>query len=183
MPNEKLALAVSFVAMSLIVSSYFYKKKVYFLLFQAIGTVFLVLSYLFSAEYFAMIGLAVGLSRTLTYFLFEKQDKTAPIYFVFLFCALTLASYFTVNLGILKTAKPIDIFYLASLMLYAIVFRMKDVELMRYLVLVPTVLAVMYNVLCAAPVFTTISYAFEVAAGVYAVIKFNILGQKEKGKE
>ena len=102
---------------------------------------------------------------------------------MFIFCALTLTSYFTVNLGILKTAKPIDIFYVASLMLYAIVFRIKDVELMRYLVLVPTVLAVLYNVLCQAPVFTTVSYAFEVAAGVYAVIKFNILGQKEKGKE
>ena len=183
MPNEKVALAVSFVAMALIVSSYFYRKKVYFLLFQALGTVFLVLSYLFSAEYFAMIGLSVGLCRTVTYFLFERKEKETPVCFVFIFCALTLTSYFTVNLGILKTAKPIDIFYVASLMLYAIVFRIKDVELMRYLVLVPTVLAVLYNVLCQAPVFTTVSYAFEVAAGVYAVIKFNILGQKEKGKE
>ena len=70
MPNDKIALGVSFVAMALIVSSYFYRKKVYFLLFQALGTVFLVLSYLFSAEYFAMIGLSVGLCRTVTYFMF-----------------------------------------------------------------------------------------------------------------
>lgn len=183
MPNETVALIVSFVAMSLIVSSYFFAKKVYFLLFQALGTVFLVLSYLFSGEYFAMIGLAVGLSRTVTYFLFERKEKDAPIGFVFLFGALTLAAYFTVNLGILKTAKPIDIFYVASLIAYAIVFRIKDVELMRYLVLVPTVLAVLYNILCSAPIFTTISYVFEVAAGVYAVIKFNILGKKEKTKK
>ncbi len=183
MPNETVALAVSFVAMALIVSSYFFEKKVYFLLFQALGTVFLVLSYLFSGEYFAMIGLAVGLSRTLTYFFFEKKNKETPIVFVFLFCALTLAAYFTVNLGILKKAKPIDIFYVASLILYAIVFRVKDVELMRYLVLLPTALAVLYNILCSAPVFTTVSYAFEVAAGVYAVIKFNILGKKESKKE
>ncbi|MBQ8323286.1 MAG: YgjV family protein [Clostridia bacterium] len=180
MPNETVALGISFLAMALIVASYFFEKKVYFLLFQALGTVFLVLSYLFSGEYFAMIGLSIGLCRTLTYFFFERRNKTAPIYCVVLFCALTLAAYFTVNLGILKTAKPIDIFYVASLILYAIVFRIKDVELMRYLVLLPTALAVLYNVLCAAPVFTTVSYAFEVAAGVCAVIKFNILGQKEK---
>ena len=183
MPNETVALIVSFVAMSLIVSSYFFEKKVYFLLFQAMGTVFLVLSYLFSGEYFATIGLTVGLSRTLTYFLLEQKGKDTPISLVFLFSGLTLAAYFIVNLGILKTAKPIDIFYVASLVSYAIVFRMKNVELMRYLVLIPTALGTLYNILCSAPIFTTVSYAFEVAAGVYAVIKFNILGKKEKIKK
>ncbi len=184
MPNETMAIGVSFVAMALIVYSYFFEKKLYFLTFQALGTLFLVLSYFFSGNFFAMVGLFVGLFRTVSYFLFERKGKQPPVWLALFVCALTLFAYFIVNFGVMKTAKPVDVIYLSSLILYALVFRMQNVRRMRYLVVLPTALGLLYNLLVFAPFFSTLSYAFEMGAGVYAIIRFNLLnGEKRKKVE
>lgn len=175
-----LALVMSFIAMSLLIGSYFFKDRTYFLLFQSLGIVFLILSYLFDGLYFAMIGLMVGLSRTFSYFLYEKTHTRAPVSLAVLFCMLTLAAYAVVNLWILKNPAPVDIINLAALCGYAILFRIKNVKLMRYLILLPTALSVLYNVLCGAAVFVAISYVFEIAANIYAIVKFNILDKKKE---
>lgn len=178
-----LGLIMSFIAMALLICGYFFKDRLYFLLFQCLGIVFLILSYLFDGLYFAMIGLTVGLARTFTYFLYERKRTRAPVSFAVLFCMLTIAAYAVVNLWILKNPAPVDIINLAALCGYAILFRIKDVKLMRYLILLPTALSVLYNILCGAAVFVAISYAFEITANIYAIIKFNILdGKKEEIK-
>ncbi len=177
---DMLGLIMSFIAMSLLIGSYLFKDRTYFLLFQALGIVFLILSYLFDGLYFAMIGLAIGLARTFTYFLYERKHTRAPVSWAVIFCMLTLAAYAVVNLWILKNPSPVDILNLVALFGYAILFRIKDVKLMRYLILIPTALSVLYNVLCGAAVFVAISYAFEITANIYAIIKFNILDGKKK---
>lgn len=177
---EVAALGVSFIALALIVSSYLFKDRVWFLLFQALGIVFLILSYFFTGEYFAMVGLTIGLGRTFVYFLYERKQKLAPVPVAATFCMLTLAAYGVVNLWILGDPKLVDIVNLVVLCLYAVLFRIKNVKLMRYLLLVPTALAVLYNVLCGATVFVIASYSFEIAANVYAIVKFNILSEKKK---
>lgn len=182
MYNEKIALYASFIAMLLIVSSYFYRKKSLYLLFQAVGMTFLMASYLFDKEYFAMIGLGVGLFRALTFYVYEKRDKLAPVFWSFLCALLTVACYFLVNIGVQKTAKPLDILYLCSLILYAFVFRIRDMKKMRLAVLAPTGLAVLYNALIKSSPFVVISYAFEAAANLVAILKYDIF-TKEKGYE
>ncbi len=183
MYNETVALIVSFIAMLLLMSSYFYPKKSLYLLFQAVGMIFLMASYLFSGEYFAMIGLGVGLFRALVFYAYEKRDTLAPIFWSVLCAALTVVCYLIVNLGVLKTAKPLDILYLCSLVLYAFVFRMRDMKKMRLAVLAPTGLAVLYNALIKASPFVVISYAFEAAANIAAILKYDIFTkEKEYGK-
>lgn len=175
-----MSLVVSFIAMSLIVASYFFKERVWFLLFQALGIVFLILSYFFDGEYFAMVGLTIGLARTLVYFLYERKQKLASVPVAVLFCMLTLAAYGVINLWILGDPKPVDIVNLVALCSYAVLFRIKNVKLMRYLILIPTALSVLYNILCGAAVFVVVSYSFEIAANIYAIVKFNILDTKKK---
>ena len=166
------AFVVSLIAMMLIISSYFYKKKSLYLLFQALGMVFVVLSYLLTGEYFAMIGLGIGLARALTFFAYEKADKEAPLIWVFVFSALTILAYVVVNWCILKTSKPLDILYLLGLIGYIVVFRIRNLNLVRYCTLIPTALSLLYNVLIVAVPFVIMLYAFEFAAALVASVKY-----------
>ena len=140
--------------------------------------VFLILSYLLTGEYFAMIGLAIGLVRALTYFAFEIHDKRASIFFPFLFSGLSIMAYFTVNLWILKTAKPVDIIYLLGLVGYAFVFWIRDLKTVRFLATIPTALSVLYSVLIRAVPFVIVSYSFELGANLIAIAKYDLLQKK-----
>ena len=179
MYNYPLSMTASLIALALIVCSYFISKKILYLILQGIGIVFLILSYLFVEEYFAMISLSIGLGRTVVYFVYEKKNKNAPIVLAFLISALTISSYFIVNLWILKTAKLLDIIYLISLCFYAFTFRIRNLKTMMYVVIIPTALAVIYNVAITAPIFSILSYSFELTANLFAIVKMKFCKKKE----
>lgn len=183
MYNYTLSQIAGGLTLALMVASYFFKSKRAYLLLQSLGLVAMFFSYLFGAEFFAMVSLAVSLTRTLTFFIYESKDKEAPLAFSFLFASLTVLAYLTVNLVILKTAKPLDILQLTAQAMYAFVFRIRNIKLMRYVVIVPTVLAVLYNVLLGGMVFVAVSYGFELAADLYAIVKYNLKPIKEQKNE
>ncbi|MBQ8684905.1 MAG: YgjV family protein [Clostridia bacterium] len=180
MYNYTLSLIVSFIAMGFIVTSYFLKRKSLYLSFQGTGIVFLILSFFFTEEFFAMIGITIGLIRTVTFFLYEKKDKDAPLWLSFLFAGATVAVYFIVNLGILKTAKPVDILYLIGLIFYAFTFRIRSLKTMRLVTVVPTTLNVLYAVFISATPFVIISYVFECGANLLAVLRFDVFGKRKE---
>lgn len=155
----------------MMVISYFFKSKSSYLLCQTIGLACMFFSYLFGAEYFAMIALTVSLSRTLTFFIYEKKNKRAPLALAFLFAGLTVAAYVVVNLVILKTAKPIDLLYLSAQVMYAFIFRIRSIKLVRYTIIAPHVLAILYNLLLPGMLFVALSYGFELLADLYAIVK------------
>ena len=174
-----LAFIVSLVAMVLVAASYFFKSKREYLTFQALGIVFLIASYFFTGAYFAMVGLGVGLARTLTFYGYEKRKKNAPISLAVLFSALTLAAYFVVDVWVLGKGKPLDIIYLVALILYAFVFRMRNLKAVRFCALAPTALSLTYTALNQAAVFVIVSYAFELGANLVAIYRYDI---KRKAK-
>ena len=126
-----------------------------------------------------MISLSIGLGRTVVYFVYEKKNKHAPIALAFLISALTIASYFVVNLWILKTAKLLDIIYLVSLCFYAFTFRIRNLKTMMYVVIIPTTLAVVYNIAIVAPIFSILSYSFELTANLFAIVKMKFCKSQE----
>ena len=71
----------------------------------------------------------------------------------------------------------LDIICLISLCLYAFTFRIRNLKTMRYMVLAPNFLAVVYNAAINAPIFTVLSYAFELTANVIAIMQFNLQKQ------
>jgi hypothetical protein len=75
MDRELLALIVSFVAMVIVAASYFTKKKLHYLSLQLLGILFLIMSYFFTEQFFAMVGIAIGGLRTVTFFLYENKEK------------------------------------------------------------------------------------------------------------
>lgn len=168
---------VSFAALVLIVLSYFVSKKNYLLL-QTLGMVGLLLSFLLKANFFAMVGTGVSIVRAVTFFVYEKRDKRAPISLSLLFAALTVAAYLIVNVGIQMTAKYEDILYLVSLVCYAFTFRIRDRRTLLYISLVPTSFGLVYTIVSFTTVFVLISYAFELSANVVAIGKMHIENKK-----
>lgn len=177
---KTLSLITSFIAMALVATSYFVKKKKLYLIFQFLGIIFLILSQFFSFEYFAAVGLIIALFRTFTFYLYEKNEKLAPIYWPIIFTILSLVSYFIINLWILKTLKPLDILCLISLILYAFIFRIRDLKIVRFSMLAPTSLSIIYYFLISAPIFTVMSYSFELIADLVSIFKYHVLKPKNK---
>ena len=183
MTAHQWSLVASFIAMMLIASSYFWKKKSGFLLFQSLGIVFLMVSYCLDGLYFPVIGLIVGLARTLIYFAYEKRDKVAPIFWPFVFTGLSIAAYLVINVGILHTQQWYDIIYLIGLVLYAFVFRIRNVEVLRYTVTIPTAVSVLYNVVSGAAIFAVISYCFELGANILSILKYHVFAKTRQEKK
>ena len=176
MYNPTLALIASFVAMSLIVLSYFMKKKALYLFYQMLGITFLVLSYFFTTQFFAMVGLAIAIFRVLTYYCYEKKEKRAPLYWAFVFSILSILAYFIVNLWILKIARLIDIVFLIATCFYAFIFRVRNLKTVRFWVLIPTTLSILYNTASGAALFASLSYVFELTADIISIFKYHIIG-------
>ena len=171
MYNYTLSQIAGGITLLMMVASYLFKRKSTYLLFQSIGLGCMFLSYLFGVEYFAMIALTVSLSRTLVFFIYEKKDKRAPLALAFLFAGLTVLAYVSVNLIILKTARPTDILYLTAQVMYAFIFRIRSIKLVRYTIIIPHALAILYNLLLEGMLFVALSYSFELLADLYAMIR------------
>lgn len=180
---EKLALISSFIAMALVATSYFVKKKELYLAFQFLGIIFLILSQFFSFEYFAAVGLTIALIRTFTFYIYEKNNKTASIIWPIIFASASIISYLIINLWILKTLKPVDFLCLVSLILYAFIFRIRNLKIVRYSMIIPTSMSIIYYILISAPIFTIFSYSFELIADVVSIFKFYILKPKNYKKQ
>ena len=174
MSNDKIALLISFIAMLMYASSYLFKKKSTYLIFQGLGGFSLVFSYLFMGEYFAMISLFLGLTRTITYFCFEKKDMAIPVWIVVANCIALCLNYVVVNVFILNSANFVDILLVISFCLYAIVFSFRNLQRVRYTVTIPLAVTVLYNILINAPIFTVISYSFELAVAIGSIIYYSM---------
>ncbi len=171
------SLIVSFVAMSFLVASYFCKNKIGYLCFQGLGIIFLILSYFFVGAYFAMLGMAVGFVRVLVYFIYESKGRVPPIPWAIALCAATVAVYIAVNICLLKTARYVDILYLAGLILYVFIMRLPSLRTVRFALLFPTAICLLYNILIVSTPFVIISYSFELAANVFSILKYHVFAR------
>lgn len=179
MKNQTLSLVAGFFAMFFVGISYFFTQKKNYLIAQATGIVFLMTSYLFDEAFFAMIGLGVALLRTLVYFAYERKEQVTPVWVGLAFSTLTVGAYLIVNLWILNIVKPIDILCVIALVAFAMVLRIPDLKEVRYWVLLPITLSIVYNAFSGAAVFVVVSYSFELFMSVLAIFKYQIL-HKEK---
>ena len=183
MENPTLALCVSFLALCCVVISYFLKSKALYLAFQSVGIVFLVLTYFFSALFFPMISLFIGLFRVLIYFVYEQKQKTAPTWVALLLIFATLTAYVVVNVVVLKTARILDVLNVAAMVLYALIMRVRNLKFVRFAIIAPAFLSVLYNLLLGGQPFATALYLFEIAACVLAILRFYVLPKSNPKKQ
>lgn len=180
MYNYTLSLIMTFIALVCVVTSYFVKKKSNYLFFQWLCCLFLIAGYFFTEQFFAMVGLAIGLIRSSVFLIYERKDKTASIWWSVGLSAATLASYFIVNLWILGDAQPLDLLCVVGLASFAFIFRIRNLKLVRFLMLPPTALTILFNILTHAALFATLTYVFELGANIVSIFKYHVFGNKKE---
>ena len=168
---SELALAMSTVALLLYSCSYFFSSKKKYLILQLSGNVFLSFSYLVIGAYFTMVSVMIGIARGLLCYLYEKKNKSVPPFVIFGLCLAAVASYVLINCVLLSHASGWDVLYLLASCLYAVTFAMRNIRMMRYVVLVPHSCAVAYNLLIRAPISSAMSYGIEWVVTVVAIVK------------
>ena len=177
MTREQWAFIISVAVMLVMCASYFFKKKSLYLIVQGAGITLLMAAYILWKEYFAMVGLVIGLA-------YEHKDEHAPMWWAILFSAAGVACYVIINLWIQGNAKIVDVIYLVGLVAYAFIFRIRNLNLVRYLVLIPTGLSILYNALLGAgTVMVVVSYSFEMCANIAAIIKHHVYDKKKDDLE
>lgn len=173
--NESVFSSVtSFIALVLYSSSYFFKTKQGYLITQGLGNVSLALSYLFIGEFFTMFTVGLGIARAAICYYYEKKNKNVPVLVIAALCATIIASFFVINFGILKTGEFWDALYLVASCLYAVVFTIRNLKVMRYVILVPHSLAIAYNLIIRAPFTSALSYLIELTVTLVAIVKFHL---------
>ncbi len=175
MDMSTLSFAMSTIALVLYSCSYFFDNKRNYLIFQLLGNGFLSISYLLMGAYFTMVSVGIGIGRGLICYIYEKRNKRVPLYMIVALCFVTVLSYIIINYVILAgTASPWDILYMIASCMYAVAFAIRNIKLMRYVVLIPHSCAIAYNLLVKAPISSAISYGIEFAITIVAIIKFYI---------
>lgn len=169
---NEFAFVMSITALVLYSSSYFFNTKKYYLILQLCGNVFLSLSYLMMGAYFTMVSVMIGIVRGLVCYIYEKKDKNVPIYVVVGLCTATILSYLIINCMIIPQHSAWDIIYLFASCMYVITFAIRNISVMRYMVLIPHSCAILYNILIKAPISSAISYGIELLVTVIAIIKY-----------
>ena len=178
---KTLSYVMSAIALILYSASYFFESKKKYLILQLIGNVFLSFTYCFMGAYFTMISVAIGIGRGLICYLYEKNDKKVPLYIIIGLCFVTVLSYIVINYVVLSgKASAWDILYMFASCMYAITFAMRNIKLMRYVILIPHISAISYNLLIKAPIFSAISYGIEFVITIVAIIKFSIRKKYEE---
>ena len=169
---KTLSLLMSTIALILYLCSYFFNNKRNYLILQLLGNVFLSLSYFFIGAYFTMVSVSVGIARGIICYKYEKLDKKVPLFMIVGLCSITIMSYIVINYIILTgTASPWDILYMFASCMYAITFAIRNIKLMRYVVLIPHMSAIAYNILVKAPISSAISYGLEFLITIVAIKK------------
>jgi hypothetical protein len=178
MANYPLSLTLGFFAMAFVMIAYFVTKKSLYLLFQSLCIIFLVLSYLFNEQYFPMVGLSIGLVRVLAFFWYEKREKDAPIWISYAVSSATILAYYIVNFVVLKQVQAWDVLCLLASVMYSFIFRIRNLKVVRFTMLVPTTLNITFNIVTHATLFVTLTYVFEMCANLVSIYKYHI--KKEK---
>ena len=171
---------MSTIALALYSFSYFFNSKRNYLIFQLTGNFFLSVSYLLIGSYFTMVAVMIGIARGLICYTYEKKDRKVPLYWIFGLCFASVLSYIIINTMILSQASVWDFLYLFASCMYAITFAIRNLRVMRYLVLLPHTSAAVYNLLIQAPISSAISYGIEWLVTVVAIIKFEVIRARNK---
>ncbi len=183
MDIRDLSFVMSTTALALYSASYFFNSKKGYLILQLIGNVFLSLSYLLIGAYFTMVSVAIGIGRGLICYTYEKRNKKVPVYVIAALCLATVLSYFIINFMILSESSVWDVLYLIASCGYAISFAIRNIKVMRYVVLIPHTSAIAYNLLVKAPISSAISYGIEFMVTLVAIVKFHIQEKHSENRQ
>lgn len=161
------------ISLILVIVSYFLNSKKNFLFIQIVANVFYGLSFIVNSALVAGINTFISIIRVLLLYLYERKGKTPPIYFIFIFSAC----YITI--GVIFFKNYYDIIVIITPILFTIAMWVKNMQLVRYLMLLPNAILVFYAIL--NQVYTTaLLDLLELITIIVALITYYMHKKKER---
>lgn len=171
--NFILAQIMGGIALLITSISIFSKNKKYYFAMQVVVNVFYALSFIFNGGLVAGINSLISVMQVLILFIFEKKKITPPKYLILVFSAC----YVTV--GAIFFARPLDVITMITPIMFAVAMWMKNMQLVRYMLILPNVLLSVYALLLQ--VYTSaILDAIEASVLVIAIVKFHLQYKNER---
>ena len=160
------------IALLIICIGYFVKTKSTFLLTQVAGNFFYALAFLVVGAYVGFWLVMISLSRCIYIYFAEKYSFKYLIHFLSVFIVLYIVT------TIIFWGTPFDLMPLVSSILFTIGYTIHNMQLMRYILIIPNTLLVIYNILTTTYTSSLLDF-IEVVVIVVAIIKF----YKDKNNE
>ena len=155
--------------------SYFYRKKAAFLLYQLASDLFCGLSFICLRVLSAGIITLISILKCIYLYFCEKTNFKYKYYFLSIF----MVAYVVVVW--LTWQSPLDIIPLITVTLFTFSFCIKDMQVMRYVILLPSVILFVYCILCGTYT-NALLETIEISSIIIAIIKFNRENKKLKNK-
>ena len=153
------------IALVLVCIGYFVKQKPLFLILQIIANVFYGGAFLILNSLSAGIITLVSTLRCIYIFVAEKYKFKYIFHFLFIF----FSAYIVI--GILFWQNWFDFIPIITAILFTIGYYVKNLNLMRYILLVPNAMLVFYCIMCKTYTSAVLDF-IEFVVIIIAIIKF-----------
>ena len=152
-----------FVSTLCLVLAFFQSKRTTFFIMQTTANVFIVLSYFALGRFIVSLGCVIATIRTAVFAIYAKKDKDIPWYVVLIIITANVTAC------AITVAHVLDILFVAGLVVYTLASTIKNLRVMRTILIFPTILYAVY-----ALVFENytglISTLFELTALIASII-------------
>ena len=153
------------IALILVCISYFLKSKAGFLVLEAVADFFYASAFMVVGAYVGGIITIICVFRCIYIYFAEKNEFKYTIHFLFVFVVLYVVSTAVFWQGAL------DIIPLITGTIYTFAYAIKNLQVMRYVLIVPNILLIIYNIMSTTYVSAVLDF-IEVVVLIIAIIKF-----------
>lgn len=158
------AQVLGLIALIVVCIGYFLKNKSHFLLAQVIANFFYAGAFLVVDAYVGTILVTISIFRCIYLYYAEKYDFKYKIHFIPVFLLLYL------SMTIVFWNKPYDFLPLMSSTLFTIGYTLNNMQKMRYILIIPNSILVIYNILCTTYTSALLDF-IEILVIIIAIVK------------
>ncbi len=161
------------IALVLVVFSYYAKRKTTFFVLQIFSNIFYGLSFIFSHSLVAGINTLISIIRIIELYYFEKSGRETPAYLIIVYSCMYIA------VGIAFYNSMYDIIPIITPIIFTVAMWMKNMQLIRYTMLLPQVALFIYAIICQAYTSALLNL-IELVAIIIAIFKYYIEYKKSR---
>ena len=153
------------IALILVCIGYFLKTKSAFMIIQTIANFFYASAFFVVGAYVGAGLVMISLFRCIYLYVAEKKSFKYTLHFLPIFIALYIVT------TIIFWNNPFDFMPLITSTLFTIGFTIKNLQTMRYVLIIPNALLVIYNILTTTYTSALLDF-IEIIVIIVAIVKF-----------
>ncbi|MBP3619636.1 MAG: YgjV family protein [Clostridia bacterium] len=161
------------IALVIVCVGYFLKTKGTFMITQVVGNLFYACAFFVVGSYVGAGLVGISIFRCLYIYFAEKFNFKFKLHLLPIFIVMYIA------MTVLFWEGALDLLALSSSILFTIGYIIKDMQVMRYVLIIPNALLVIYNVLATTYVSAVLDF-IEIMVIVAAIVKFYYERRKNK---